>query len=176
MEVWRPVVGNEDSHEVSSHGRIRNRITGRILKPQPGYSPLSAYTVEVNYPGRGDRQRRVLAEMLLEAFVGPRPRDKDVSRYRDNDASNLAIENLYWGSKPDRKKYRLCDVRGCGKPHAARGFCDTHWKRWHTENADRCSIEECNRPVHGNGLCRPHYARTLRAMVQITPSGATCCR
>ena len=32
-EVWRDVAGCEESYDVSSHGRVRRKETGRILRP-----------------------------------------------------------------------------------------------------------------------------------------------
>jgi len=29
-----------------------------------------------------------------------------------------------------KKKGRLCNIPGCEQPHAARGWCDVHYKRW----------------------------------------------
>lgn len=25
---------------------------------------------------------------------------------------------------------RVCAIEGCGKPHVARGWCKSHWRRW----------------------------------------------
>lgn len=31
---------------------------------------------------------------------------------------------------------RLCEVEGCGRKYRARGFCDTHYARWHRVHGD----------------------------------------
>lgn len=33
MEIWKDVIGAEEFYEISSLGRIRNKITKNILKP-----------------------------------------------------------------------------------------------------------------------------------------------
>ena len=33
---------------------------------------------------------------------------------------------------------KTCSIEGCGKPHKARGWCSTHYLRWHqTAHPDR---------------------------------------
>lgn len=76
---------------------------------------------------------------------------------------------------------RTCSVDGCGRAHAARGLCVTHYNRWvrQGENFDRspirsrknrsgsiglsaCSVAGCDGDAHGQGLCAAHYHRLRR--------------
>ena len=64
---------------------------------------------------------------------------------------------------------KKCDIEDCEKKMIARGWCDTHYKRWQkhgdplikeVERPKRlCSIENCDRPHLGRGWCSMHYAR-----------------
>jgi HNH endonuclease len=56
---------------------------------------------------------------------------------------------------------RICSIRGCGKRHVARGFCRTHYRKWHRQQT-MCSIPGCDDPVRGRGWCWKHYARWQR--------------
>ncbi len=65
-------------------------------------------------------------------------------------------------------KSRLCSVSGCGKQHAAKGFCFHHYYAWKTHGdplvqkrlvPDTCTIEGCDKPHKGNGLCGMHLQR-----------------
>lgn len=65
-----------------------------------------------------------------------------------------------------------CDVPGCGRPHSARGYCGTHYKRWRRggpvagpiapPREPVCSIRGCGRPHRARGLCYLHYNQARR--------------
>lgn len=143
---------------VSDHGRVRNDHTGRIRKGQR----VGNGQVTVEIPGTSNpRVRVVVAELVLELFTGRRPAGLTAT-YLDGDRGNLRLENLAWGEKQTWTKGRTCTIEGCGKKHAARGFCNTHWVQWRNSSAPRCGIKDCDRPLHGNDLCKAHYARWKR--------------
>lgn len=65
---------------------------------------------------------------------------------------------------------RLCTSPGCGKKHAAKGYCIGHYQRMingkptdtplrgkHDER--ECEIEWCWKKHYSKGYCRPHYAK-----------------
>ena len=111
-EEWRAVVGF-DGYEVSSLGRVRSldrvreytrvdqysgkeltvkrRHNGRILRP--GKASNGYLTVAL---GRG---RSVYVNILvLNAFVGPRPKGCECLHW-DDDRENNQISNLRWGTR-----------------------------------------------------------------------------
>lgn len=65
---------------------------------------------------------------------------------------------------------RICSVGGCGKRHAAKGYCWTHLARFkkhgspHTverrkKRQAHCSVEGCADPHHAKGYCARHRAK-----------------
>lgn len=66
---------------------------------------------------------------------------------------------------------KVCSVVGCGKAVKARGWCNTHYDRWHRwgdphalkrdppvlEKPAVCSHDGCQRKVLAKGLCTTHY-------------------
>lgn len=73
---------------------------------------------------------------------------------------------------------RLCEVEGCRRKHAARGWCSKHWKRWRaTGNPNKtlksepnrglfikvCIVDNCTKIPHGNKLCDAHYKAYQRS-------------
>lgn len=103
-EVWRPITGCVGC-EVSTRSRVRTRrsINGRgplkdewrILKPilNGGYQ-------KYNLPGR--RGARV-AVLMLEAFVGPRPKGL-VARHLNDIPADDRLDNLAWGTHKQNKE------------------------------------------------------------------------
>ena len=51
---------------------------------------------------------------------------------------------------------RTCSVKGCGRKHKARGFCQQHYH----ENKPTCPKAGCDRRVFANGLCWTHDRET----------------
>ena len=94
IERWRPVAGGE-GYEVSDFGRVKSlRWTPpRILKPGPSnYGHLSVVL--------GPRNTRMVHQLVLIAFVGPRPPKMEV-RHLDGNPANNRLENLCWGTRSD---------------------------------------------------------------------------
>jgi hypothetical protein len=61
---------------------------------------------------------------------------------------------------------RACTVEGCDRQHAAKGFCQKHYKRMRYQNPDLevrpmgrvgCEVEGCEGKHYSLGLCKNHY-------------------
>ncbi|ASN67307.1 hypothetical protein 7AX2_9 [uncultured phage] len=65
-----------------------------------------------------------------------------------------------------------CSVDGCAKPHQARGYCESHYRKLLKYGdaeyvkpmfvPDRCKADACKRNAECQGYCKAHYARLLR--------------
>lgn len=102
-ERWLPVVGFENSHEVSSLGRVRSiartvmrkngspyNITPRELKGGVNHSGYRYFVFSCGTHLFAHR-------MVLEAFVGPRPEGM-FGCHSDGNPANNALHNLRWGT------------------------------------------------------------------------------
>jgi hypothetical protein len=93
MENWKAVPGYEGFYEISDLGRVR-RITvigesiGKILLPDitKGYSRVTLCRDNVH-------DRRQVHHLVMEAFVGPRPKGMEVNHKRGVINGN-ALDNL----------------------------------------------------------------------------------
>lgn len=69
----------------------------------------------------------------------------------------------------------VCSVPNCGRPHKARGYCQTHYMQRQRgapiaeiikvrarEKPPECTEDGCSEPVKSKGLCKLHYQRLLR--------------
>jgi hypothetical protein len=74
-----------------------------------------------------------------------------------------------------RKLHDVCTMPDCGRPHKARGYCQTHYTQFKrgispvgpikTRERDKppeCTEDGCAEPVKSKGLCKMHYQRLLR--------------
>jgi predicted DNA-binding protein (UPF0251 family) len=96
-EIWKPVVGHEDRYLISTLGRVysfnggcRHKNKGAILKPSSAKGYLR---VKLHRPSKEGR----IHQLVLLAFVGPRPNGTDACHNNGNSLDNR-LENLRWAT------------------------------------------------------------------------------
>lgn len=114
IEEWRPVVGYEGVYEVSSFGRVRS--LSRWVRANSGWRKTEIRYFTPSSSGRSKKYKRVLLrnpdkqrpvhQLVLEAFVGPRPENCEV-RHLDGDPSNNRLDNLAWGTKAENQADKI---------------------------------------------------------------------
>lgn len=109
MEIWKDLPGQEGRYQVSNAGNVRStdrpvRVvchgvdTVRIAKGKllrPGRNKSGHVTVAI---GKGNS--RQVHQLVLEAFVGPRPAGCEVLHLNHNPADNR-LENLRYGTRSE---------------------------------------------------------------------------
>lgn len=104
-ERWLPVLGFQDTYEVSDQGRVRSLPRwsksryptpwlrpGRVLKPNQG----NRYS-QVKLHADGKKANLLVHVLVLEAFVGPRPGRAQANHVNGNRRDNR-LANLEWVS------------------------------------------------------------------------------
>jgi|SRR5215471_3098851 len=138
-EEWRPVVGWEDTYEVSDLGQVRriapnstwrggNRIhpqTGKRIgvNPQRLMKPMlkdGRPTVCLSR-GIGTEKWPSIHTLVAAAFLGPRPHGMTVN-HKDGDKTNNRLENLEYLSNRDQQLHAL--ATGLARPFAFRKLTD----------------------------------------------------
>jgi len=105
-EVWRPVVSWEGFYEVSNFGQVRS--LERPVACKSGFMRMvKGHTLIQQRYGRGKKWHRVslwdkqegtprpVHQLVLEAFVGPRP-EGHVTNHKDGNPDNNHVSNLEW--------------------------------------------------------------------------------
>jgi len=99
-EKWKKIKETNGFYEVSSHGRIRrakpgkhywDTYVGKILKPTKLKNGYEFIVLEVN----GVRYGRSVHVLVANAFLGKRPKGKNVN-HKDENKSNNMVNNLEW--------------------------------------------------------------------------------
>lgn len=88
-EIYKDIAGFEDKYEVSSLGNVRNKITGRLLKPgrtNRGY-------LFVNLCKDGISKFKSIHRLVAQAFL-PNPDNKPQINHKDKNRSNNNVDNL----------------------------------------------------------------------------------
>ena len=107
-EVWKPVIGYEGVYSVSNLGRVRRDApacgasVGSIVKHW--ISTHRYATVALSYKSRV--VHRSVHTLVLEAFVGPRPRNMGC-RHLDGNRLNPRLDNLRWGTQTENEKDKV---------------------------------------------------------------------
>lgn len=104
-EEWLPVIGYENTYEVSDSGRIRS--LERWVRCGQGYRKVPAKMmvlgrtkkgyVIVNISRDGKSKTHNVHALVLTSFVGPRPAGMEAC-HGDGNPKNNRLDNLRWGT------------------------------------------------------------------------------
>ena len=144
-EEWRPVPGFEDFYEVSDLGRVRSLprtvlFTDGRRRTWPARM-LKTYTwgdnphLQVNIYTPGRNTKRSVHQLVLLAFVGPRPPgpEGEEIRHLDGDHLNNTLSNLVYGSRAENAHDRV--------RHGTHAMVvKTHCKRGHPFDAKNTAM------------------------------------
>ena len=98
MEKWLP--SKEFSkYEVSDSGKVRNAITGRIMKTNKNNKGYETICLREN----GVQYTRKVANLVAEAFLKEERNGRDVT-YKDGDRGNIHADNLEYRSRSEISK------------------------------------------------------------------------
>lgn len=114
IERWLPITGFEGIYEVSNQGRVRSvervikvfrgrghhirRVNERILRPSHGIEGRLRVTLHND----GIATHREVHDIVLEAFVGPRPPGAR-PRFANGHYNDCRAQNLSWSRGHTRK-------------------------------------------------------------------------
>ena len=94
-ETWKPV--RSGKYEVSDLGRVRFARTGRVLKP---YTDKLQEYYRVDIYENGKRAKAMVHTLVAEAFIGPKPKDREIDHINTNIHDN-SVGNLRYVTKQE---------------------------------------------------------------------------
>lgn len=118
--MWK-IINDFPSYEVSTEGEVRNRLTGKTLKPysnrvQPGRGYLKVRLTSEPYKTKQVYVHRLVAE----AFI-PNPDNLPQVNHIDEDHENNKVENLEWCTHKYNVNYGTAQERHSATFKANRG-------------------------------------------------------
>ncbi|MGW7657847.1 NUMOD4 motif-containing HNH endonuclease [Streptomyces tendae] len=146
VEEWAHIAGYEGLYEVSTFGNVRSwsrTKRGALLKPR---SNKQGY-LSVALTRAGSVKHRKIHQLVLEAFVGPRP-EGTVCRHLDGNPVRNVVGNLAWGTQSEN----MADAIRHGTHSEAR---KTHCSSGH-------EYTEANTVVRKNGKRRCRACQRIR--------------
>lgn len=159
-ENWLPIPGYEDLYEVSDLGRVRSvprkGVRRDCIKAQQKRS--NHWRVNLYRSGEPRPTSYAVHNLILGAFVGPKPRPDSFGCHHDDNPDNNTLSNLYWG---DRSTNAHDMVRNGVHNHARK----THCKHGHPLSGDNLIITKrqracraCSRRRNAEYEARKAYA------------------
>lgn len=88
IEIWKKI--KECNYEASNLGRIRNMLTGHILKPSK--NPKGYYMVDIG--GKRNRKYVTVHKIIAECFLVKQDASKSQVNHIDGNKLNNSVENL----------------------------------------------------------------------------------
>ena len=115
-EVWKPVPDTEGRYEASDRGRVRSLVVGcrhgsiarhkpLVMSPFNNKPGGTGYWV-VNLRVGGRVKCRCVSELVLTAFVGPRPSPMHDAAHANGDRHDNAFQNLVWATKKENAAHK----------------------------------------------------------------------
>lgn len=94
-------IQNFPNYEISTQGSVRNKVTGRIVKPsktKKGYLSLNLYR-------DGKSSSKLVHRLVAETFI-PNPENKPTVDHLDRDKENNCVDNLRWATHYEQSNNR----------------------------------------------------------------------
>lgn len=102
QEIWKDLDFSK-KYEISNLGRVRNKLTDRILKQSIQSSGNAIVCLSID----GKVRTYSVGRLILNTFMPTPNSDKYVVGYKDNNKSNNVLDNLFWTQERQYTKFHL---------------------------------------------------------------------
>lgn len=99
-EIWK-TINNFQKYEISNFGKLRNKITKRILKP----SIKSGYLCTCVPNDNGNRKSMRIHRFVAQNFI-PNPENKETVNHKDHNRLNNNVNNLEWATTTEQNNHK----------------------------------------------------------------------
>lgn len=98
--MWKDIEFNPEVYEINEVGDVRNKKTGRILKPRKNRNGY----LQVILCKDGKRKTFLVHRLVAIAFI-PNPENKRTVNHKDENKTNNCVENLQWMTDKENTVY-----------------------------------------------------------------------
>lgn len=151
-EIWKKI-NNFPEYSASNLGRFRRNIPGKYAwskDTSPTFGKLKDGYRRISLIRDGQRVVRKSAhQLILETFVGPRPKGQE-ARHLNDIRSDNRVENLAWGTHKENYEDMKKNGRGRGwwdKTPEEKRLSVRNWRRSIRENNSRMGYGHLSKKI-----------------------------
>lgn len=103
-EIWKRIDDEYDPYEVSNMARVRDNITGRILKPYVNDNGYLVVSLALCYGNHRKHAIRKVHRLMMIAFKGY-DKKRPVVNHKDGNKLNNSLDNLEWATSSENNRH-----------------------------------------------------------------------
>ena len=122
--MWKDIKDYEDLYEISTEGFIRNKTTGRILKPDNFTRKRGRKQVylRITLSKNNIQKRYSISRLVASTFLEG---ESEEVNHKDGDRLNNSLENLEWVTKEENLKHAMeTGLIPRGEDHGNSKYCE----------------------------------------------------
>ena len=97
---WRDIKGYEGLYQVSNYGEVYNTCRNKMRRNSRGFELY----LSIRLSKQNKQKRRYVHHLVLETFVGPRPKGYECNHIDENKLNNR-LDNLEWVTKQQNMRH-----------------------------------------------------------------------
>ena len=112
------VIPGFSAYDVDEHGTVTIVATGEVVP----HNTKSLYRYVYIKPDKGQKRQVNVHVLVATAFLGPKPEQSSVIRFRDGNRDNVDAANLMWTTRQELSAEYAQDLSKTRKPRSSAAY------------------------------------------------------